>query len=52
MKRSRYVGLLAMAFMASFIIVSQSVGQDPTKIAPQSYNLVLENDSIRVLTHR
>ena len=44
--------LLAVVFLASFIIPRQSVAQDPTKIAPQSYNLVLDNDSLRVIDYR
>jgi ketosteroid isomerase-like protein/quercetin dioxygenase-like cupin family protein len=55
MRRSTYItGLFAVTFvfLISFIAPSQSLAQDPTKIAPQSYKLVIDNDRVRVIDYR
>jgi hypothetical protein len=40
---------LFVLFTSAFLAVGSSVGQDPVKVAPKSYKVLLENEQVRVL---
>jgi beta-alanine degradation protein BauB len=41
--------LLFVLFTSAFLAVGSIVGQDPVKVAPKSYKVLLENEQVRVL---
>lgn len=41
--------LLFVWFTFAFLAVEPIVGQDPVKVAPNSYTVLLENEQVRVL---
>lgn len=46
------LALICSVIVASFFLAQQAAAQDPVKIAPDKYKVILNNDKVRVLDVR
>jgi len=50
--RRRNLVLAALGSLMAFLVVPDASAQDPVKVMPRSFRVVLENDQVRVLEFR